>query len=146
MFSCVLLSHLSQFLRSRSVTGQILTPTLPSVQPLATTLLADTIPIYNAHTLSCINFVFRATGFHFDSLNPEDGTGRLYRNVGKKLATTCRVITEKTLLSINKHVKLSYFGHIQGDTQHRRIQQWLLNSLISAIFREIRNTGEYNNG
>ena len=65
---------------------------------------------------SCINFVFRATGFHFDSLNPEDGTGRLYRNVGKKLATTCRVITEKTLLSINIHVKLSYFGHIQGDT------------------------------
>jgi len=62
-----------------------LTPSFPSTHPLATTLLADTIlmRLCTAHTFLCIKSVMGPEAF-FGFLNPEDGTGRFFRNVGKK--------------------------------------------------------------
>ena len=64
-----------------------LTITLPSIQPLATTLLDDIIQLRHFQHLHSSLYVLRfgVTGFFFGFLKPEDGTDRLSRNVGKKL-------------------------------------------------------------
>ena len=55
-----------------------LTTTLPSTQPLATTVLADTIllRVFMVHTVPYINFVW-GYRLSFEFLNPEDGNDRL---------------------------------------------------------------------
>jgi hypothetical protein len=63
-----------------------LATTLHSIQPLATTLFADTIllKLFTVHTFLYINSVLGLEAF-FGFLNPEDGTDRLSWNFGKKL-------------------------------------------------------------
>jgi len=61
-----------------------LTTTLPSIQPLATTLMAGTILLFTAHTLPYTNPVL-GYKFPFGFSNPEDGTDMLSRNVRKIL-------------------------------------------------------------
>jgi hypothetical protein len=55
-----------------------LTTTLSSIQPLATTLLADTVllRVFTVHTVPYINFVW-GYRLSFEFLNPEDGNNRL---------------------------------------------------------------------
>jgi hypothetical protein len=55
-----------------------LTTTLPSIQPLATTLLADIVllRVFTVHAVPYINFVW-GYRLSFEFLNPEDGNDRL---------------------------------------------------------------------
>ena len=65
--------------------------------PLVPSLGAETalLSFFTAHTFPCINSVW-SNRLHFGFLNPENGTVRLYRNVGKKLTATGCLITQKS--------------------------------------------------
>jgi len=63
-----------------------LTTTLPSIHPLATTLLADTklMRLFTAHTLPYVT-PYWGSRLSFGFFNPEEVTDRLSQNIGKKL-------------------------------------------------------------